>query len=306
MLKGRDIISINELTVDEIKEIFKTADKMLEVLKEGGSDVLKGFVMATAFFEPSTRTRLSFQTAMVRLGGNYIDLAEISRSSLAKGENFADTIRMLDSYADVIIVRHKIEGAARFAAEIAESPVINAGDGMRHHPTQALIDLYTIRRSFGSVDDLTIGVLGDLKYGRAATSFIYGVTKFNPRKLHLISPESLRIRLEVREHLASRGIEFVEESDLEKVLPKLDVLYVTRIQKERFPDPAEYEKVKGSYKITRRVLEKAKENLIILHPLPRVEEISLDVDGTPYAKYFEQAKYGVPVRMALLKLILKG
>ncbi|MCD6368425.1 MAG: aspartate carbamoyltransferase [Thermoproteales archaeon] len=306
MLKGRDIISINELTVDEIKEIFKTADKMLEVLKEGGSDVLKGFVMATAFFEPSTRTRLSFQTAMVRLGGNYIDLAEISRSSLAKGENFADTIRMLDSYADVIIVRHKIEGAARFAAEIAESPVINAGDGMRHHPTQALIDLYTIRRSFGSIDDLTIGVLGDLKYGRAATSFIYGVTKFNPRKLHLISPESLRIRLEVREHLASRGIEFVEESDLEKVLPKLDVLYVTRIQKERFPDPAEYEKVKGSYKITRRVLEKAKENLIILHPLPRVEEISLDVDGTPYAKYFEQAKYGVPVRMALLKLILKG
>lgn len=305
MFKGRDVLAITDFKREELEELFRVTDEMLKYAKRG-LNLLEGYVMATAFFEPSTRTRLSFQTAILRLGGKYIDLAEVSRSSIAKGENFADTIRMLDSYANIIVVRHRIEGAAKFAAQIAEAPVINAGDGMRHHPTQAMIDLYTIRKFHGRIDGLNIGVLGDLKYGRAATSFIYGVTLFSIRRLYLISPEPLRIRPEVRDYLELKKINSVEESLLEKVLPELDVLYVTRIQKERFPDPTEYEKVKGSYKITKSLLERAKEDLIILHPLPRVDEISLDVDETAHAKYFDQARYGVPVRMALLKLILLG
>ncbi|RLE80658.1 MAG: aspartate carbamoyltransferase [Thermoprotei archaeon] len=305
MFKGRDVLAITDFKREELEELFRVTDEMLKYAKRG-LNLLEGYVMATAFFEPSTRTRLSFQTAILRLGGKYIDLAEVSRSSIAKGENFADTIRMLDSYANIIVVRHRIEGAAKFAAQIAEAPVINAGDGMRHHPTQAMIDLYTIRKFHGRIDGLNIGVLGDLKYGRAATSFIYGVTLFSIRRLYLISPEPLRIRPEVRDYLELKKINSVEESLLEKVLPELDVLYVTRIQKERFPDPTEYEKVKGSYKITKSLLERAKEDLIVLHPLPRVDEISLDVDETAHAKYFDQARYGVPVRMALLKLILLG
>jgi len=305
VFKGRDVLAITDFKREELEELFRVTDEMLKYAKRG-LNLLEGYVMATAFFEPSTRTRLSFQTAILRLGGKYIDLAEVSRSSIAKGENFADTIRMLDSYANIIVVRHRIEGAAKFAAQIAEAPVINAGDGMRHHPTQAMIDLYTIRKFHGRIDGLNIGVLGDLKYGRAATSFIYGVTLFSIRRLYLISPEPLRIRPEVRDYLELKKINSVEESLLEKVLPELDVLYVTRIQKERFPDPTEYEKVKGSYKITKSLLERAKEDLIVLHPLPRVDEISLDVDETAHAKYFDQARYGVPVRMALLKLILLG
>ncbi|RLE99228.1 MAG: aspartate carbamoyltransferase, partial [Thermoprotei archaeon] len=261
MFKGRDVLAITDFKREELEELFRVTDEMLKYAKRG-LNLLEGYVMATAFFEPSTRTRLSFQTAILRLGGKYIDLAEVSRSSIAKGENFADTIRMLDSYANIIVVRHRIEGAAKFAAQVAEAPVINAGDGMRHHPTQAMIDLYTIRKFHGRIDGLNIGVLGDLKYGRAATSFIYGVTLFSIRRLYLISPEPLRIRPEVRDYLELKKINSVEESLLEKVLPELDVLYVTRIQKERFPDPTEYEKVKGSYKITKSLLERAKEDLI--------------------------------------------
>jgi len=305
MFAGRDVIRILDFDREELEELFNETDEMLRY-KKGKIDILKGKVMALAFFEPSTRTRLSFQTAMLRLGGSVIGFSEVRTTSIAKGETLADTIRMLDSYSDVIVIRHSVEGAARFAAEIAEVPVINAGDGTRHHPTQAMIDLYTIRRNFESIDGLTVGVLGDLKYGRAATSFIYGVSKYRLKKLFLISPPLLKARREVIERLKAQGVNYEETEDLEGIISELDVLYVTRIQKERFPDPTEYEKVKGSYRITASLLKDAKKELIILHPLPRVDEIANEVDRTRHAKYFEQASYGVPLRMALLKLILAG
>lgn len=305
MFRNRDVIRILDFDREELDELFNETDEMLKYRRRK-INILDGKVMALAFFEPSTRTRLSFQTAMIRLGGDVIGFSEVSTTSIAKGETFADTVRMLDSYADIIVIRHRVEGAAQFAAEIAESPVINAGDGTRHHPTQAMIDLYTIRRNFESIDGLSIGVLGDLKYGRAATSFIYGVSKYRLKKLFLISPPLLRARREVLEYLRTQGVRYEETNKLEDVISDLDVLYVTRIQKERFPDPAEYEKVRGSYRITISILKDARDNLIILHPLPRVDEIANEVDNTKHAKYFEQASYGIPLRMALLKLILAG
>ncbi|MEZ0346299.1 MAG: aspartate carbamoyltransferase [Infirmifilum sp.] len=305
MFRGRDILSILDFTREELEELFHETDK-ITANPSSYAGALRGFVMATAFFEPSTRTRLSFQSAMLRLGGSYIDLGELERSSVAKGENLSDTIRMLDSYADVIVVRHKLEGAARFAAEIAESPVINAGDGRKHHPTQAMLDLYTVRRAKGVIDGLVYGVLGDLRFGRAAASFILGLSLFHPRKIYLISPELLRARRDVLEVLDSVHVDYEEVGSLSEVLPELDVLYVTRVQKERFPDPADYEKVKGSYIVTTETLRDAKEDLVVMHPLPRVDEIAYDVDSTRHAIYFKQAELGVWVRMALLKLMLVG
>ncbi|MEM3921835.1 MAG: aspartate carbamoyltransferase [Nitrososphaerota archaeon] len=305
MLRGRDIISVNELSRQDFEQIFDAADEILEAPGKWSS-ALRSRIMATAFFEPSTRTRLSFHTAMLRLGGEVIDLGEVEKSSMAKGENLSDTIRMLDSYSDVIVMRHRLEGAAKLAAEIAENPVINAGDGSRNHPTQAMIDLYAIRRFHGRIDGLTIGVLGDLKYGRATNSFIAALAKFRVERIYLISPPQLRVRDDTRELLSEAGIGFKEVERLEDVIGELDVLYASRIQKERFPDPSEYELVRGSYVITAESLKSAKNSLTILHPLPRVDEISFEVDSTPHAKYFEQAALGVPVRMALLKLILVG
>jgi aspartate carbamoyltransferase catalytic subunit len=211
---------------------------------------------------------------------------------------------MLDSYADIIVIRHRLEGVAKLAAEIANSPVINGGDGTHNHPTQSIIDLYTIWDKFGKIDGLNICILGDLKYGRAAISFIYGLTLFNPKKVFLVSPSLLKIRQEVRDFLKSVGLNIYETESLEEVLSNCDVLYVTRIQKERFPDPTEYEKVKGSYRISIEMLKNAKENLIILHPLPRIDEIDMNVDYTKYAYYFKQAANGIPVRMSLLALLL--
>lgn len=306
-MRGRDVLTILDFSRQELETLFDEADLMLSALERGRSlRVLEGYVMATAFFEPSTRTKLSFQTAMLRLGGSYIDLPPEEVSSRAKGENLADTIRMLDSYADVIVIRHRVEGAARFAAEIAAHPVINGGDGTRDHPTQAMIDLYTVRRALGAIDGLAYGVLGDLKYGRAARSFILGLSLFRPKKVYLISPPQLACRRDVLEVLEERGVEYEEASSLASVIGELDVLYVTRIQRERFPDPAEYEKVRGSYRVSLEVLKGAKEGLVVLHPLPRVDELAFDVDGTKHAWYFTQAAFGVPVRMALLKLLLKG
>jgi len=260
--------------------------------------------LGEVFFEPSTRTRLSFQSAMYRLGGKVISLVSPSTSSIAKGENLADTIRMIESYSDIIVIRHRIEGAAKLAAEVSSKPIINAGDGTHHHPTQAMIDLYTIKKYRGYIDGLNIGVLGDLKYGRAANSFIYGLTLFKPDKIYLISPKSLRPRERVLKFLDKIGINYDMYDDVKKVIKNIDVLYVTRIQKERFPHPAEYEAVKGSYRIDLKILDNVKKNLMIMHPLPRIDEISLDVDNTPYAYYFKQAALGVPVRMALISLIL--
>ncbi len=292
-MRGRDVICILDFKRSELERIFRIASTRFE------GDELRGKVVALAFFEPSTRTRLSFETAVLRLGGGYIGFSSAEGTSIQKGESFSDTIRMLDSYADAIVVRHRMEGAARLAAEIADSPVINAGDGSKRHPTQAMIDLYTIWRERGGIDGLTYGVLGDLRYGRAARSFILSLTLFNPRKVYLIAPRGLEPKQELLERL---NMEY-ELTDL-SVLPELDVLYVTRIQKERFPDPTEYERVKGSYKVDLKLLEDAKEGLMILHPLPRVDEIDPEVDRSKHAFYFKQAANGVPVRMALLQEVV--
>jgi len=302
--RGRDVISILDFTRDDLETLFEEADRMKRALREGRvRRVLEGKIVALAFFEPSTRTRLSFETAAKRLGAETIGFTSEEAISVAKGENLADTIRMLDGYADAIVLRHRFEGAALFAAEIAEHPVINGGDGRQHHPTQAMLDLYTIREAHGGVDGLTIGVLGDLRYGRAATSFILALTLYKPRRVYLISPPALEPRREVLMDVEERGLPAAKAS-LEDVIEELDVLYVTRIQKERFPDPEEYERVRGAYRVTPSTLRGAKRSLIILHPLPRVDEIDPRVDSTPHAWYFRQARNGVPIRMALLSLVL--
>lgn len=299
---NRDIISITDFDRNDFDKLFSVVEKIIEN-NISKIDLLNGKIMASAFFEPSTRTRLSFETAMKRLGGDVITLVGEEAISIKKGESFIDTIRMLDAYSDVIVIRHRYEGAAKLAAEIAESPVINGGDGKQHHPTQAFIDLFTVKKLKGRIDGLTYGVLGDLKYARTANSFLLGLTKFKPKKVYLISPEILRIRPWTRDQLIKSNIDFEEVNNVLDVIDELDILYVTRIQKERFPDPMEYERVKGSYKLTVESLREAKPDLKILHPLPKVDEIDPKVDETEYAAYFKQAKYGVPVRMALLALI---
>jgi len=298
---GRDVISIKDFTREEIDYILRISSEM-ESLVRTGSDVLKSRVMATLFFEPSTRTRLSFETAMYKLGGSVIGFSEPEVTSIRKGENLADTVRVVEKYADIIVLRHPAEGAARFAAEYAEIPVINAGSGAEEHPTQAILDLYTILKEKGRIDGLNIALMGDLRYGRTVHSLAYALSLYDVR-LFLVSPELLKIRREVLEDIKSR-IKVLEYSNIEEILPEVDVLYVTRIQKERFPDLAEYEKVRGSYIVDLNVLRMAKSDLIILHPLPRVEEISVEVDSTPFARYFEQVRNGLVTRMALLALIL--
>ena len=303
--KGRDVIGVLGFSREELEQLFETADRMRESLERGKPPrLLEDRIVALAFFEPSTRTRLSFEAAAKRLGAETIGFTGEEAISVAKGETLADTIRMLDGYSDIIVLRHRYEGSALYAAEIAENPVINAGDGRQHHPTQAMLDLYTVRSLYGSPDSLTYGVLGDLRYGRAAASFIQALTLFKPRMVYLISPQMLSIRREVRLILDQRGLPYREARSLEEVLGEIDVLYVTRIQRERFPDPQEYERVKGSYRVSLDLLERrAKPGLKVLHPLPRVDEVDPRIDGTGYAAYFLQARLGVPLRMALLALV---
>lgn len=299
--KGRDIISIKDFTREEIDYILKITNAMEPVAKSG-SDILRGKMLATLFFEPSTRTRLSFEAAMQKLGGSAIGFAEPEIASIKKGENLADTVRVVENYADVIALRHPLEGAARLAAEFAEVPIINAGSGAEEHPTQALLDLYTIWKELGRIDKLNIALVGDLRYGRTVHSLAYALSLYDVN-LHLVSPESLRMRREVLDTIKGR-IRVAEKRTIEEVLPKLNVLYMTRIQKERFPDAAEYAKVKGSYKVDQRLLENARKDMIILHPLPRVDEISAEVDSTSHARYFQQVWNGIVTRMTLLALIL--
>jgi aspartate carbamoyltransferase catalytic subunit len=298
--KGRDIISIEDFSQKEINHILDVA-KSMEPLMKTGSDMLKGKILATLFFEPSTRTRLSFETAMLKLGGNYIGFAEPDISSARKGENLADTIRTVENYAEVIALRHSLEGSAKLAAEFSNVPIINAGTGAEEHPTQALIDLYTIRKEKGKIDGLKIALVGDLRYGRTVHSLAYALAMYNV-ELYLVSPETLRMRKDVLATIKNKIP--VTETTLEKIVPQVDVLYVTRIQKERFPDIAEYAKVKGAYRIDQKTLEKAKKDMIILHPLPRVDEIAPEVDAMPQARYFQQVGNGVAVRMALLSMVL--
>ena len=299
--EGRDIISVKDFTREEVDHILKTASEM-KPLADKGSDMLKGRILATLFFEPSTRTRLSFEAAMLKLGGSVIGFSEPMTSSVAKGETLADTIRTVQNYCDVIAIRHPLEGAARFAAEFADVPIINAGSGSEEHPTQALLDLHTILEEKGRIDGLTIGLLGDLRYGRTVHSLAYALAMYDVR-LYLISPPMLRMRREVLEDIGG-SVEVREFGDLSQVIGELDVLYVTRIQKERFPDPTEYERVKGSYRVDLKTLRGAKEDLLIMHPLPRVVEIDPSVDKLPNAAYFRQVRHGLLVRMALLALVL--
>ena len=299
--KGRDIISVKDFTREEIDYVLKIASAM-EPIAKSGSDMLHGKTLATLFFEPSTRTRLSFEAAMHKLGGTAIGFAEPEIASIKKGENLADTVRVVENYADVIALRHPLEGAARLAAEFAQVPVINAGSGAEEHPTQALLDLYTILKEKNRIDGLNIALMGDLRYGRTVHSLAYALSLYDV-KLYLVSPELLRMRREVLDAIKEK-ISVVEKTGIEEVLPETDVLYVTRIQEERFPDPAEYVKVRGTYKIGVDALKDAKEDLIIMHPLPRVDEIDDEVDETPHARYFQQVWNGIVMRMALLALIL--
>jgi aspartate carbamoyltransferase catalytic subunit len=299
--KNRDIISIKDFSREEIDYILKTAETMEPVAK-AGSDMLRGKTLATLFFEPSTRTRLSFESAMYKLGGTAIGFAEPKVSSVEKGENLADTVRVVENYADVLAVRHPLEGAARVAAEFASVPIINAGSGAEEHPTQALLDLYTMMKEKKTIDGLSIALVGDLRYGRTVHSLSYALSNYKV-KLNLVSPETLRMRREVLETVKGK-MRVIEKTALEEVIPELDVLYVTRIQKERFPDPAEYVKVRGVYKVDLNLLKNAKKDMIILHPLPRVDEISPEVDATPHARYFQQVWNGIVTRMALLALMM--
>ncbi len=286
---------------EEINYVLDAASAM-ESTAKSRSTMLQGKILATLFYEPSTRTRLSFESAMHRLGGTAIGFAEAEIASVKKGENLADTMRVVENYADVIALRHPLEGAARLAAEFAQVPVINAGSGAEEHPTQALLDLYTMKKELGRIDGLNIALAGDLRFGRTVHSLAYALSLYEVN-LYFISPELLRMRREVLDIISER-IKIVETSSLDEALPKLDVLYVTRIQKERFPDAAEYARVKGSYKIDNATLKNAKKGMIVLHPLPRVDEISSEVDSTAHARYFQQVWNGIVTRMALLALIL--
>ena len=299
--KGRDIVSIEDFSQQEINHILDVS-KTMEALAKTGSDMLKGKILATLFFEPSTRTRLSFETAMLKLGGSNIGFADAEIASVKKGENLADTVRTVENYADAIALRHSLEGAAKVAAEFSKVPVINAGTGAEEHPTQAFIDLYTIRKEKGKIDGLKVALVGDLRYGRTVHSLAYALALYNVELL-LVSPETLRMRKDVLQTINDK-IPVTENANLETIISQIDVLYVTRIQKERFPDASEYAKVKGAYKIDLRTLKGAKKDLIILHPLPRVDEIAAEVDATPQARYFQQVWNGIVVRMALLSMVL--
>lgn len=303
---GRDILSIRDFSRADIDLVLRSAQKLVPVAKgKRRSRALEGRILSTLFYEPSTRTRLSFESAMLRLGGNVLGFTSADGTSVQKGETLADTIRMAEAYCDAIVLRHPHEGAARLAAEFTEKPVINAGDGAGQHPTQTLLDLFTIWDEKGRFEGQNITLVGDLKYGRTVHSLAYALAELGAH-LTFVSPPTLEMPREILEHVKERGISYRASHRLEEVVRDADVLYVTRIQKERFPDPQEYEKVVGSYRIDADLLRDAKRDLAIMHPLPRISEIAPEVDRTKHATYFKQAFNGVPVRMALLDLILGG
>jgi aspartate carbamoyltransferase catalytic subunit len=303
-LKGKDVLDGAQFTREEIDYIMEKAGDFRSQLKNKPAlDLVRGYVLATLFFEPSTRTRLSFETAMHRLGGAVIGFSSAESTSTAKGETLADTIRTVDQYADVIAMRHPQIGSAKEAAAVAEAPVLNGGDGAGQHPTQALLDLYTIKSERGRVDGTTIVLCGDLKNGRTVHAGVEIYKHYNC-KLILVAPDQLKMPSEIISKLGSQGIEVEETTNLEAALAKGDVLYMTRIQKERFADAAEYERLKGSYILTRDMVERIQPKITIMHPLPRVNEITTDVDSLSNAAYFRQVGNGVFVRMALIAAVL--
>lgn len=303
-LSTQNIVSFEELTKEDVRKIFSEAEDFEPIAKgEEISDLLAGKILGMLFFEPSTRTRLSFKSAIQRLEGSTLGFSRPEVSSVAKGETLADTIRTVENYCDAIVLRHPQMGSAKLAAEVAEVPIINAGDGAGHHPTQTLLDLYSIKKNFDTIKNLDIGLVGDLKYGRTVHSLAYAASRFD-NKLYLISPSSLKMPREITNDLKEKGREIEETSSIKEVLSELDVLYVTRIQKERFSDLSEYNKVKDSYEVDLELLEKAKDGLRLFHPLPRIDEIDPEVDSSKHAKYFDQVFSGVVVRMALLSLLM--
>ena len=300
----KDIISMNDMSKEEILEILEIAEKIENSSEEEKLNFLKGKIIATLFFEPSTRTKMSFESAAFRLGAQVLQLPPLEQSSVKKGESFSDTIRMVESYSDVIVVRHPNDGAARLASTTSKKPVINAGDGSNQHPSQTLLDLYTIKEEKGTLSNLSIAFVGDLKYGRTVHSLVKALTHFNPI-IYFVSPKILQMPTYLIDDLDKNNIKYEILEDFRDCLDKIDVFYMTRIQKERFPDIEDYQKVKGVYVINKEnILGKCKEDMIILHPLPRVDEISTDLDETKHALYFKQAKNGIPVRQAMMMKVL--
>ena len=298
-----DIISIRDLSKDNLEEIYSKTNEIMEMKAEERREIARGKTLGYLFFEPSTRTRLSFQSAMALLGGTSFGIADATSSSVQKGESLADTVRIMSGYTDAIVLRHSLDGSSKFAAEVSSKPIINAGSGTEEHPTQAIQDLYTIKKELGKIDGKNIGIVGDLKYGRTVYSLLYGLSNYDVN-VHLISPESLKIRSDSTYNL-KENLSYTESENLDEYIEDLDVLYVTRIQKERFPDEEEYVKVKGSYVIGQDVVNKMKDDSILLHPLPRIDEISTDVDSSKQAKYIQQAEYGKFTRAAILSLLLQ-
>ena len=290
-------VSITDLSKEEILELLDLAEYFEA---HPNSRLLAGHVIATLFFEPSTRTRLSFETAVNRLGGRIIGLSDAATTSSSKGETLKDTIKMVSNYTDLIVMRHYLEGAARYASEVSDVPIVNAGDGSNQHPSQTTLDLYSIRKTQGTLEGLNIAMVGDLKYGRTVHSLLQAMSHFNPT-FHFVAPEGLRMPQEYKQFCHEKGIRFVEHTEFsEDVINQADILYMTRVQRERFTDLVEYEKVKNVYTLRAAMLEGSKPNLRILHPLPRVNEIAYDVDDSPKAYYFQQAKNGIYARQAII------
>ena len=299
-MSKKSLISIRDFTKEEILHVLETA-KEFEQNKE--QNFLEGKVIASLFFEPSTRTRLSFETAINRLGAKVIGFSDATNTSQSKGETLKDTIKMVNNYVDMIVMRHPLEGSSRYASEVADVPVVNAGDGANQHPSQTLLDLYSILQTQGTLEGLTINMVGDLKYGRTTHSLLQAMSHFNT-KFIFTAPEELKMPKEYKQFLDSKGIEYIETTSIDEYLNDCDILYMTRVQQERFTDPMEYERVKDVYTLSAGMLTDVKQNMKILHPLPRVTEITQDVDETPYAYYFKQAENGLYVRMAIISYLL--
>jgi aspartate carbamoyltransferase catalytic subunit len=299
-MKNRSLVSIDDFSTEEI---IQTLDLAEEFEKKPVQKLLDGKVIATLFFEPSTRTRLSFESAINRLGGKIVGFADAGTSSVSKGETLHDTIKMVSSYSDLIVMRHPVEGSARFASEIASVPVINAGDGANQHPTQTMLDLFSIRKTQGTLDNLNIFMVGDLKYGRTVHSLMMAMSRWNTT-FNFIAPDELKMPDEFKLYLENLGLKYYEHTDFTDIISRADIIYMTRVQKERFSDPIEYEKVKNVYVLRNSMLKNTKPSMRILHPLPRVNEINPDVDSNPKAYYFEQALNGVFTRQAILCKLL--
>ncbi len=299
-MKNKSLVSINDYSKEEQERILDLAQ---EFEQEPVQNILKDHVIASLFFEPSTRTRLSFESAVNRLGGKIVGFSEAGSTSVKKGESLRDTILTVANYSDLIVMRNPVEGSARFASEISSVPLINAGDGANQHPTQTLLDLYSIRKTQGSLDNLHIAMVGDLKYGRTIHSLVIALCNFNTT-FHLVSPVELKLPSSVKMHIKEKNLAYHQYTEMDEVIPHVDVLYMTRIQRERFSDPLEYERIKNAYNLHRDMIRHTKENFKVLHPLPRVNEININVDNSPKAYYFEQALNGVFVRQALITSIL--